>query len=129
MGLHGGSEVRGDVGYGETCTLLAAVLVVERRLRRGVVGVAGAANSGAVVVVVAIAILAVSIFFLSLLLLFFFFGSWCGEGGCFGPGEAKRGGEREKNKSKRAPAGVAVHTLFYREHECALGGCVAIRVV
>jgi len=64
VGLHGGSEVRGDVGYGETCTLLAvAVLVVERRLRRVVVGVAGAANRGAAVVVVAIAVLAVSIFF------------------------------------------------------------------
>jgi len=101
VGLHGGSEVRGDVGYGETCTLLAAVavLVVERRLRRGVVGVAGVANSGAVVVVVAIASLAVSIFFLNLF--FYFFRKRCGGRGCFGPGEAKRGSEREKNKSKR----------------------------
>ena len=99
MGLHGVSELRGDVGYGETCTLLAAVavlpVVVERRLRRGAVGVAGVANSGAVVVVVAIASLAVSIFFLSLL--FYFFRSGVeGRGGCFGPGEAKRGSEREK---------------------------------
>lgn len=100
MGLHGDSEVRGDVGYGETCTLLAAVavLVVERRLRRGAVGVAGVANSGAVVVV-AIASLAVSIFFLNLL--FYFFRSGVEGGGVLGPGEAKRGSEREKKRVSR----------------------------
>ena len=92
MGLHGVSEVRGDVGYGETCTLLAAVavlpVVVERRLRRGAVGVAGVANSGAVVVVVAIASLAVSIFFLSLL--FYFFRSGVeGRGGVFWAGRSE----------------------------------------
>jgi len=64
VGLHGGSEERGDVGYGETWTLLAAIAVwtVERRLRREAVDVAGVVNSGVVVAVAVAVVLAVSIF-------------------------------------------------------------------